>query len=459
MDQQRRHASARAIGPAFFLAATLAVPAARAAAPDDHGEALAALTDTRAAMGEIEHAEDIYSTDKSVYYDLAQRALNALMGARSEYYSAGPGNPGDKAGAIGHIDRLLDRQANPPWVAALHGAEANIRAAAANLVDARAAHELMDFQMAASRALRHLDVALGRPNQTDVFGGLEGAIATTALGVPPGATELDACAPPSARQVQGAPVFGMRGGYVAYVAVPATQGTHALPGPIGGSEVSLKDGALLLHTAAMPLVAKLCAQRTAVDSPIRRVADTAPDPANNAASGSGSGTQGTSNAADAAQTGTKVPHPTAAEAQQAIGATAQASTAAGAVPALYTMAQAEAGKKIFQQNCVTCHGTNLQGTAAPSVAGKDFLNTAKTDGWTVEVIRYIVFDLMPRNSPGTLQPEQSADVMAYLLASNCYPAGNKPFPAKNESDLSKIKMQPVPGPHPGANKYGVCPVK
>lgn len=442
-----RCATARAIGPVFLLGLSAVGPAAYAVPLDDHREALAALADTRAAMTEIMQAENSYSTDKEVYHGFAQRALNALVGAKSEYYVAGADNSADAIGAVGHIDRLLDRTANPPWVEAMHGAEANIRAAAANLVDARDTRELMDFEIAASRALRHLDVAVGRPNQIGVFGGLEGALATTALGVPQGAVVANACALPAPDQVRGAPAFGIAAGYLAYVAVPATSGTHALPGPVGGTEISVGNGAVVLHTAATPLVAKLCARHAAAASPIRLVADNGAAPSRNFAA--------------ATTTGAAPPHPTAAAAAKATSAQAGNGAAAGtaAVPALYTMAQAEAGKKLFEQNCVACHGTNLQGTAAPSVAGHDFLNTAKSDGWTLEVIRYIVFDLMPRNSPGTLQPEQSADVMAYLLASNCYPAGNTPFPAKNASDLSKINMGPLPGAHPNANQYGVCPVK
>ena len=41
----------------------------------------------------------------------AHRALNALVGRGDREYDAAAGDPGDGVGAIGHIDRLLDRTA------------------------------------------------------------------------------------------------------------------------------------------------------------------------------------------------------------------------------------------------------------------------------------------------------------------------------------------------------------
>ncbi len=107
---------------------------------------------------------------------------------------------------------------------------------------------------------------------------------------------------------------------------------------------------------------------------------------------------------------------------------------------------------------MTCHGANLQGTAAPSVAGNDFLKTAKQNGWTVGIIRYLVFNLMPLNAAKSLTPQQYADVMGFLLASNCYPAGSTPFPTTNGPSLGNVKLGPVPDHPPGQNALGVCKV-
>ena len=101
------------------------------------------------------------------------------------------------------------------------------------------------------------------------------------------------------------------------------------------------------------------------------------------------------------------------------------------MPALYTRAQAEAGAHVFATQCVLCHGANLQGTAAPSVAGTDFLNTAQHNGWTLEVIRYLVFNDMPFNAPVSLSPTEYADALAFLLASDSIRPGARPPDAEN----------------------------
>lgn len=406
---------ARFVGPALLLcsAAALAPAAPARAAADDHTQAVAALTDLKAAITELVTADASYATDRNVYRRASQRAINALVGARNDSYVASPGTPGDAAGAIGHIDTLLDRKETPVWADALHGAEANMRAAVIHLRDSEKARELMDYEIAASRALTYLEVARGRPTETGVFGGLEGALANTVLGAPAGATQQDACAAPTA-----APSYGTHGGYLGWIAAPATEGAHALAESPGTTEVVVQGKIIVLHTAAAPKLAEICAREARTAAPAHP-AKPAPKPLAKAAPPSGA-----------------------------------------ALPALYTSAQAAAGAQVFATKCAACHGANLQGVAAPSVAGNDFLNTAQRDGWTLGIIRYIVFNLMPRNSPASLPPEEGADVMAFLLASNCYPAGGTPFPATDNPAFANIKLGPRPAsPSSGQNNFGVCKVK
>jgi polar amino acid transport system substrate-binding protein len=410
---------ARLTGSVFvLLAATLLAlaalpPLARAQPVNDHQAALSALSDLQAAIAEIVQADQSNSTDKKVYYRASQRAINALEGRHGEEFVAAAGTPGDEAGAIGHIDVLLDRKETPVWAGPLHGAEANMRVAIAHLVDARHAHELMDYDISASRALTHLLVARGRPNELGVFGGIEGALANTMLGVPAGAKVEDGCREPSS-----APAYGVHGGYVAWVAVPVGAGTYQLSENPGGESVVVRNGTILLSTAASPLVTRECNSKAEIRVPVS--------------------SQPTKTA------GLSPPMKTSA--------------ADTPPPALYTKDQAEAGAQVFATKCVSCHGANLQGTAAPSVAGTDFLTTAEHNGWTLEVIRYLVVNNMPLDAPGSLSPTQYADVLAFLLAANCYPGDSKPFPPADDPGFAKIKLGPVPGAHPGRNQFGVCPV-
>jgi mono/diheme cytochrome c family protein len=383
-----------------------AVGQAAAATGGDHAQAVAALRDLRAAIGELVTADISYSTDRAIYRRASQRAINALAGKGGSGYVAAAGSSGDADGAIGHVDALLDRQDTPVWADPLHGGEANMRAAIVHLEDSMKARELMDYEIAMSRALTYLEVARGRATETGVFGGLEGALANTVLGVPAGARQVDACAVPGA-----APAYGTHGGYLAWVAVPSSDGTHALESAPGGTRLTVHNGTIVLDTAAAGLVAKECRQHAA----------TAPQPADPVAT--------------------------------------KAAATSDRVPALYTSAQAARGAEIFAGKCVSCHGTNLQGTAAPSVAGNDFLNTAKKNGWTLAVVRYLVVNNMPLNSAASLTPSQYADVMAFLLASDCYPAGSTPFPVAGEPSFTSLKLGPVPGVHPGENSFGVCKVE
>jgi polar amino acid transport system substrate-binding protein len=394
-------APVRLVGPAILFAVALVVWPLRlhAAQADDHQAAVAALTDLHAAISQLVRAEASFSTNRNDYHGASQRAINALEGSKGPDYVGAAGNPGDTEGSIGHIDHLLDRTATPVWADDLRSAEANMRAAVAQLLDARRARELMDWEIANSRALVNLLVAEGRSSETGTFGGLQGALANTVLGVPGDAQQADACVAPPAT-----PAYGTHGGYIAWVSVPASQGEHRLAENPGGSDVSVEGNLIVLHTAAAAKVARQC------DGPPAK----------------------------------PVQH-------------AAASAAAG-LPALFTKTQAEAGQEIFSTTCVSCHGTNMQGTAAPAVAGNEFLKAAKQNGWSLTQLRYLVVTMMPMNAARSLSPDQYAEVLAFLLASNCYPPGATPFPTHDEPGFADIKLGPVASQSPDQNKFGVCRV-
>ncbi len=432
--------SARSIGLASLIACVpLACSAATSAArpgpvpaADAHQAALAALADLQAAIGVIVTAEDSYSTDPGFYRAAAQRAIEALAGTED-------GAPG----GVRRIEELLATSTSQPWVAPLRSAEVNMSAAVGRLQSAKSARELSEFQIEASQALIGLEVAKGRPSELGVFGGLEGALATTTLGVPADARQVDGCAAPLE-----APAWGTRDGYLAFVALPAGSGVAELPQHMAGTDVSVRNGIILMHTQAASAVAKLCG-----------AAQTVAEAGTGAASPAGA-----SATPDAAPMAGSSPHqappspaPSSAAASSAPTAAPSAS-AEGPRPALYTEAQAQAGKQVYEKFCVACHGANLHGTAAPSVAGTDFLTTAKNNEWTLEVIRYLVFTMMPLNAGGQLTPEQYASVMAFLLASNCFPAGSTPFPQTDEPSFANVQLAPSSEHHPGENALGVCPV-
>jgi polar amino acid transport system substrate-binding protein len=388
---------------ALMLAVVLGGGIAPAGATsDDHAAALAAVSDMHAAIAEVVRIEDGYAVGHASYVRAAHRALNALVGRRDDGYAASYGDPGDGVGTLGHLDALLDRNGTSLWTPAVQGAKANVLAAAANLQDALGQKEMEEYEADVTRALASLALVAGRGDQSGVLGGLSGALANTTLGIPAGATSTSGCSVP-----QRAPSYGVVSERLAYVALSRSAASTAVP-EMSVSRVVVRGDEVILYTHAAREAAQLCRHASRLQR-TRAVAVAVAAPAGGGAS--------------------------------------------------YTLAQARSGLKVYAQNCVQCHGANLQGTAGPGVAGTEFLTTARSNKWTLSDLRTTVFENMPFSNPGSLSPKQYSDVMAFLLASNCYPAGTKPFPASDSPAFKSVKIGPVPGAKPANRTLGTCAVR
>ncbi len=389
--------SIRTIALALVVALAAGGPPPARAASDDHAGALAALTDVHAAVAEIVRIEDGYAVGHGAYLRAAHRAMNALVGRRDDGYAKSFGDPGDRVGALGHLDQILDKVGTSPWTPAVQGAKINILAAAADLQDALGDKEMEDYQTDLTRALANIALVVGRPSQDGVLGGLSGALATTALAVPAGARVVAGCTTPRA------PSYGVAAGRLAYVALPRGSAASAIPPGLNITRVAVQGDTVVLYTLGARETATLC--------------------------GHGSLMQRTR-----ATAGTPVSPP-------------------------FTAAQAHAGAAIYRRYCLQCHGVDLQGSAGPAVAGTDFLTTAARNKWSLSDMRTTVFENMPFNNPGSLTPAQYANVMSFLLASNCYRPGTQAFPTANTPSLIKIKLGPVHGAKPTNAKLATCTVK
>jgi mono/diheme cytochrome c family protein len=94
---------------------------------------------------------------------------------------------------------------------------------------------------------------------------------------------------------------------------------------------------------------------------------------------------------------------------------------------IYSSAQAERGFKVYFSTCAQCHGPDMAGVdSAPALTGGKFAATwnGVTLGDMVERIRVS----MPQNDPGTLSRADVADVTAYILQQNGFPAGERELP-------------------------------
>jgi alcohol dehydrogenase (cytochrome c) len=104
------------------------------------------------------------------------------------------------------------------------------------------------------------------------------------------------------------------------------------------------------------------------------------------------------------------------------------------VSALYTAAQAEAGRAGFDANCSACHLRDLKGSnEAPPLAGPNFLN-AWGDMTVADLHRYLM-TTMPPADPGAPGAQAMIDIIAYVLQANGAPAGSQALGRESAATL------------------------
>ena len=118
-----------------------------------------------------------------------------------------------------------------------------------------------------------------------------------------------------------------------------------------------------------------------------------------------------------------------------------AALAQGAKPALYTDAQANQGAAAYAQSCAACHGSQLEGVAAPALKGPAFGDMANAQSLTADTLLDVIANTMPQSDPGSLKPDDYNAVTAYILQQNGYPAGSAPL-AKGAAGLKDAKVTP-----------------
>jgi len=88
---------------------------------------------------------------------------------------------------------------------------------------------------------------------------------------------------------------------------------------------------------------------------------------------------------------------------------------------VYSDAQAMRGKTMFNMRCALCHGERLEGAAGPPLAGPEFVGPR--DSQPLADLFEKINATMPADAPGTLEPQQVADLVAFILQANQFPAG------------------------------------
>jgi mono/diheme cytochrome c family protein len=112
---------------------------------------------------------------------------------------------------------------------------------------------------------------------------------------------------------------------------------------------------------------------------------------------------------------------------------------------VFSQAQVIRGAEVYQQACASCHDAQLTGSGtAPALTGADF--NANWNGETLGAFFERVVQTMPADNPGSLSRGQTAELVAFMLNFNQYPAGPADLPT-DATALDAIKIAPaVPRP-------------
>jgi mono/diheme cytochrome c family protein len=113
---------------------------------------------------------------------------------------------------------------------------------------------------------------------------------------------------------------------------------------------------------------------------------------------------------------------------------AQTNGGASTADGVYTREQALRGQDVYAGNCKSCH-------TPESHAGPLF--TSKWNGKPLLELYLYVRELMPKSEPGTLTPEEYADVVAYMLRMNRLPVGDNDLPTDTTA-LRSIRISVKP---------------
>jgi mono/diheme cytochrome c family protein len=105
---------------------------------------------------------------------------------------------------------------------------------------------------------------------------------------------------------------------------------------------------------------------------------------------------------------------------------------------VYTEEQAARGKEVYRANCVNCHGESLAG-AGPISPLTGPLFAANWNNVNLGELMERVRISMPLDKPGTLPRQQYADVLAFVLSQNKFPAGKLEL-SKQTEVLAEIKF-------------------
>ena len=105
---------------------------------------------------------------------------------------------------------------------------------------------------------------------------------------------------------------------------------------------------------------------------------------------------------------------------------------------VYSGDQAKRGQHLYREQCAACHGENLEGDghteraerlarAMPPLSGDVF--KGNWNGRPLSDLFDKIRKTMPRDDPGSISAQDNADILAYMLQFNQFPAGKNALPS------------------------------
>lgn len=113
-------------------------------------------------------------------------------------------------------------------------------------------------------------------------------------------------------------------------------------------------------------------------------------------------------------------------------------SAQSAFDGVYTDIQADRGAALYPDECDRCHGMDLEGDEAPALASEEFL--ADWKGHPLSDLFTRIRYAMPGDRPGKLTNQQTADLIAFILRANHFPAGKTELPTDTQK-LRQIRLE------------------
>ena len=105
---------------------------------------------------------------------------------------------------------------------------------------------------------------------------------------------------------------------------------------------------------------------------------------------------------------------------------------------VFTKEQAERGHELYTAHCQVCHGESLEGSGPANPLSGPVFN-GNWDGVRLGDMLDRMKATMPMSKPGSLSRQQLADVLAFVLSANKFPAGETELPRQAEL-LNEIRF-------------------